>query len=173
MWRTWSKGQLRSYLIYRLNLTSMQAVQILQGACIIFSRERRRFCFEPSVSCFALMSAFTFSQTLPLLSSSSFLSSLLECLLLVASNYSLTPHLLQCLTMSKLLQGNGRESLWPGRLITVCSLSWNDVRWTDGTLVCHWIGVDLSYVPKHVLFLHCATFQMMRFIYSLPTNNFL
>lgn len=46
----------------------------------------------------------------------------LECLLSSAENYSRPPHLFYCLTMSRSLQGNGRESLWLGRLITVYSL---------------------------------------------------
>lgn len=124
-----SKGQLRSYLLCNFNLTSMQAMQILHSAFFsVFSWEKRRFCKN-------LHFLLRFDVRFHILSNTSsvvfflfsFSSQLrLECLLLPALNRSLPPPPPPATyTKQVFLQGNGRESLWLGRLITVYSLIQN------------------------------------------------
>lgn len=137
---TCSKGQPRSYFFCKMNLASISVI----------NWETCKFCKN-----FRFLSYFDvyFHIQWPA-SSAVFLLFLfsswvcLECLLLSALCRSLslppTPkHLHWCLTMSRLLQGNGRESLWLGSLITIQSLIQTSI-WTDGTLAYRYIRMDLS-----------------------------
>ena len=154
-------------LFCRLNQTSTQAVQILSGVfCLLSSVENAARSAETYVSCFALMPAFVFSQTLPLSSSSSSCSQV-SC---VSSALPPPPPVSYIEQVS--VQGNGRESLWPGRLITVYSLirSGGAKLISESGLICHKCLNLSSFSPRdafNMITLISCVIVVALFIFSL------
>lgn len=153
-----------------LQVKSIHAGNANSAGCFffffVFSCERRRFCKNRSfLLCFDVRFRILSNASSVVFFLFFFSSQLrLECLFSSAVSHSLPPRLLQCLSMSRLLQGNGRESLWLGRLITVYSL----IRNCSVEQMVPWLITALGWfchkAPNSSTFSPSEAIQMIIFI---------